>query len=83
MVRFIHITDTHIAADPNFVLYGHKPLDNLRQLVAVINALPYSFDFVLHTGDVADDFSAEAYRRAKRVLDEFARAYLLRGGQPR
>ncbi len=70
MVRFIHITDTHIAAAEDFMSYGHSPLANLQRLVATLNALPYPFDFVLHTGDVTEDGSAAAYRRAKNVLSE-------------
>jgi 3',5'-cyclic-AMP phosphodiesterase len=67
-VRFIHVTDTHIAADPAFENYGHRPLANLAALVDAINALTFPVDFVLHTGDVAQDRSEAAYVAARAVL---------------
>lgn len=67
-VRFLHITDTHISADQSFSAYGHRPYDNLKQLIAIINELPYTVDFILHTGDVVEDGSAAAYQEARRLL---------------
>lgn len=61
MVRFIHITDTHIGAQPGFRLYEREPLRYLRRLVDRINAIPFPIDFVLHTGDVVDDGKEESY----------------------
>ncbi len=68
LVRFIHITDTHIAADPAFTSYGHAPYANLHALVETINALPYTVDFIAHTGDVVEDGSAAAYALAYELL---------------
>jgi len=67
-LRFIHITDTHIAADPAFESHGRSPLPRLEELVRAINALSFPVDFVLHTGDLAEDRSEEAYVLARRVL---------------
>ncbi len=79
-VRFLHISDTHIKVDPAFTLYGHRPYDALKQLVATINALPYAFDFILHTGDVVDDGFPESYTSAKSLLSELhAPIYYLSG----
>ncbi|MBC7782714.1 MAG: metallophosphoesterase [Burkholderiales bacterium] len=61
MLRFIHITDTHIGPTADFELYGHRPLLYLRRLVKLINDLPFEIDFVLHTGDCVDDGSAASY----------------------
>ncbi|MBA3883759.1 MAG: metallophosphoesterase [Chthoniobacterales bacterium] len=68
MVRFLHIPDSHIGSDPTFETCGHNPLRELRELVRVINALPFPFDFVLHTGDVVDESSEISYRFAASVL---------------
>ncbi len=68
MVRFLHISDTHITADPALTLYGHHPASNLRGLVEAINALPYPLDFVLHSGDVTDDGKLDSYQAAKALL---------------
>jgi len=67
-MRFVHISDTHIATDPGFSNYGHRPLESLAGLVDAVNALSFPLDFVLHTGDVAEDGSEEAYRRAAAEL---------------
>ncbi len=67
-VRFLHITDTHISADPNFALYGHRPAAHLRALIDIINDLPFALSFVLHTGDVVNDEKAESYAEAKKLL---------------
>jgi Icc protein len=61
MLRFIHITDTHLGATPHFTLYGKQPLQYLQRLINRINDLPFDVDFVLHTGDCIDDARAESY----------------------
>ncbi len=68
-MRFIHISDTHIGPAPDFSNYGHASLPNLEQTVEVINGLSFQPDFILHTGDVVEDWSEAAYRLAKPVLD--------------
>ncbi len=69
LLRFVHISDTHIFADPGFVHYGHAPFANLNGLVDAINALTFPIDFVLHAGDIVEDRSEASYRVARRVLD--------------
>ena len=67
-MRFVHITDTHIAADPAFASFGQTPRANLVALVDAINALTFPIDFVLHTGDVVEDRSEAAYHAARDIL---------------
>lgn len=67
-MRFIHFSDTHVAADPGFSNYGHRPLACLAALVDAVNALPFPVDFVLHSGDVVEDRSEQAYRLAATEL---------------
>ena len=68
MVHFIHISDTHIAADRTFANYGHRPYNHLERLIELINGLPFKFDFVLHTGDVTEYGEPSDYERAKTLL---------------
>jgi Icc protein len=68
LVRFIHIADTHVARNPEFTNYGHAPFSNLEALVDAINSLQFPIDFVLHTGDVVEDRSEEAYHVARRLF---------------
>ena len=70
MLRFIQITDTHIGPTEDFTLYGKRPLPIFRRVIDEINALPFPIDFVLHTGDVVDDLSADSYELYREAIDE-------------
>lgn len=73
MFRFIHITDTHIGPHRDFELYGIKPYPWLAKLVNEINALPFEYEFILHTGDVVDDGSDASYRLARELLSQLTK----------
>ncbi|MCA9910455.1 MAG: metallophosphoesterase, partial [Anaerolineae bacterium] len=54
LLRFIHLTDTHITADSS---RGHPaqpwpPLAGAQRLIDAVKKLPFTPDFILHTGDV-------------------------------
>ncbi len=70
LLRFVHISDTHISHDP-----AYKPADVPRYptpaaeaLVEQLQHLPFTPDFVLHTGDVAYDPQEPAYELAREIL---------------
>lgn len=65
LLRFVHITDTHISADPDFDSPTYHPSAGARALVKAVNALPFKPDFVMHTGDVAD---ATSYQLAREIF---------------
>jgi Icc protein len=60
-VLVAQLSDTHLLADPNARLWSHN---TTRNLAAVIDALPPRVDVMVITGDVAEDGTHEAYRRA-------------------
>lgn len=69
MLKFIHISDTHIGATPDFTLHGRNTLDHAKKLVRYLNEeLPFEPDFVLHTGDVTNYFEDEAAQLAVETL---------------
>jgi Icc protein len=68
MLHFVHITDTHIGPDKDFILYDVSTLRSVETLVEKINRLPVRPDFVLHTGDIAADASPQAYRLAAEAF---------------
>lgn len=73
LLTFVHISDTHIHADPNykseFVDYPARP--RVEEMIRQINALEVSIDFVLHTGDImTDPERAEDYAVAREVMAE-------------
>jgi len=72
LVRFVHFSDTHISADPN---YSHAeadyiPMYGAKEVVRQINALPFQPDFVVHGGDVVYDPDDTAYVAAREILSE-------------
>lgn len=73
VLRFVHISDTHINQDPAYT-YADKSvplaLNGAKALVEQVNALPFTPDFVLHTGDVAYDPDPAAYEMARSVLGQ-------------
>jgi 3',5'-cyclic-AMP phosphodiesterase len=73
MLRFIHISDTHIHSNLEFTNYGHKPRTNLIKLLSILNDLPFDYDFVLHTGDVIEDRCEISYVETKKIFDNFKR----------
>lgn len=68
MLEVIHISDTHFGPDRFETIRGANTYDRSVALVAAINALPFTPDFIVHTGDVVNDPDPEAYRLAAEVL---------------
>ena len=70
LLSFVHISDTHISADPHYNQDGamHTPLVGAKALVRQLNTLPFPPDFVLHTGEVAYNPDETAYPVAYEVL---------------
>jgi 3',5'-cyclic AMP phosphodiesterase CpdA len=72
LVRFVHFSDTHISADPNYTHAeaDYTPLEGAREVVRQINALPFEPEFVLHSGDVIFDPDDASYEVARELLSE-------------
>lgn len=70
LLRFVHISDTHINPDPAYSAYGLPYTVHVaaRALVRQIQNLPFAPDFVLHTGDVVYDPDPDAYAAARDIL---------------
>lgn len=70
LVTFLHISDTHIHSNSNHTrdFAQYPPNWGARALVETINNLPFSVDFVLHTGDVVYDPVPEMYTTARDIL---------------
>lgn len=85
MLTFLHISDSHISADPNY----HPPWipdavphpnRGVEALLETVRNLPFAIDFILHTGDVCADPLTENYRCALELFNRFDSAiYLLPG----
>jgi len=71
LLRFVHISDTHLSPDPNYTYTDRTiPLSmpGAKALVQQVNNLPFTPDFVMHTGDVAYDPDPAAYQTAREIL---------------
>ncbi len=73
MLTFVHISDTHITFDEGYqkpyALY--PPLAGARRLIEEVNALPFTPDFILHTGDIAYDPFPEVYAGIAELFAQF------------
>ena len=65
---FVHISDSHLGAERDWTACDHVPYRNLERIVAAINALSPQPRFVVHTGDVANHDSEDAYRFAAELF---------------
>ena len=82
VLRFVHISDTHINPDENYIkdYAQYTPIIGARALVDAVNALPFTPDFILHTGDVAYDPDPSVYDAVAEVMRGFnAPVYYLAG----
>ncbi len=85
MLTFLHISDTHISGDaayhpPWIPASVAHPKRGAELLLEAILALPFPFDFILHTGDVCADPHEADYRRARELLLQMpGPVYLLPG----
>lgn len=70
MLRFIHLSDTHIGANSSFSCHGINTYDKFCRLIEYINSLAIPIDFVVHTGDLVGESSQPAYIRALRLLKD-------------
>jgi len=85
VLTFLHISDTHISADPAYhppeipTSLPH-PKQAAERLFAAIDGLPFEFEFILHTGDVCADPIEKDYHCARELLSRLAKpVYLLPG----
>lgn len=65
---FVHISDSHIGPTPGYSNHGHCPLPCAQRLVDIINDLPITPDFVIHSGDVVADPDPVSYTLAAETM---------------
>ncbi|MDF1656402.1 MAG: metallophosphoesterase [Verrucomicrobiales bacterium] len=70
MLEVIHISDTHFGPDRSLDIRGANTCARAEALVKAINELPFEPDFIVHTGDVANDPDISAYTLAQEVLSD-------------
>lgn len=61
MIRFIHLSDTHIGPTNDFILQGVRTFQPFEKILESISSLPFKPDFIIHTGDVVADPDERSY----------------------
>lgn len=72
-VDLLHLTDTHVLADPGERLKGVDTFATLARVVAHAGAGGHGYRAVLVTGDIAGDDSAGAYPRFRQAMAPLGR----------
>ena len=81
-LTFVQITDSHLGPARDYSYFGHFPYRTLARAIDLINAMPQLPDFVVHTGDVSNDCSAESYALAAELLGRLRGPLYLLSGNP-
>ncbi|MGQ9849343.1 MAG: metallophosphoesterase, partial [Aggregatilineaceae bacterium] len=68
LLTFVQLSDSHLGPTRDYSYYGHRPYQTLARAIDLINAMPQPPDFVMHTGDLSNDRSAESYELAAELL---------------
>ena len=79
-IRIVQITDTHLYRDPNGVLSGVPTWKTFRAIVGQIGRQHGDFDYLMLTGDLAEDGELETYLMLREALgDWLARCRIIPG----
>lgn len=72
-MRFVHLTDSHLTY-ANQRIYNIPIREVHLRIVDEINKLNQDIEFVIHTGDISDDGSAESYTTAVEIFSMINRS---------
>ncbi|MDG5817038.1 metallophosphoesterase [Chitinispirillales bacterium ANBcel5] len=67
-VSFIHISDTHLGENKDFILYNQNTYQKTTNLIKAINSFSAPVDFVIHTGDVVNEPTKASYELVKDIF---------------
>lgn len=70
MIRFIHISDTHIGPTKDFTLQGVQTFQPFEQVLKSISSLSFTPDFIMHTGDIAADPDERSYELFNTLVQD-------------
>ncbi|ACA88448.1 3',5'-cyclic-AMP phosphodiesterase [Shewanella woodyi] len=67
-VKIVQVTDPHLFADHDAQLLGVNTAQSLRAVLNTIDAVHYPADFMLASGDISQDYSAESYHNFVKAI---------------
>jgi 3',5'-cyclic-AMP phosphodiesterase len=80
MPRIVQLTDLHLTSSPSRRVWGSDVWRNLRATLACIRATLEPFDFLVLTGDLANQRRPETYQRLRETMQPWAdRLHVLPG----
>ncbi len=69
VVRLVQITDPHLFSDSNETLLGVNTYQSFQAVLTEIQQSNFSFDAVLATGDLVQDYQISAYHRFAQMVE--------------
>lgn len=69
-IRFIHISDTHLGPDKDFIQRGANSHQAFQLFLKTVKELQFRPDFIMHTGDVTADCFEDGYKLMASMLTE-------------
>ena len=72
MLRFVHISDTHLGPSLDTIVCERNTADYFRALIDYLEMLPFTPSFIVHTGDVANDREEEALVLAQQIASKLS-----------
>lgn len=70
-LRFIQVSDTHLFADKNKILLGVPTQKSFEAVLDLMKSVAGKIDFIIHSGDISQDYSEPAYHRLAEMLEPF------------
>ena len=69
-IHFIHISDTHIGSQKDFLQYELNTYDCFDRFLKGINKLNFKPDFIIHTGDIVAEPNEASYKLTQSLADK-------------
>ena len=69
-IRFLHISDTHLGPDKYFIQHKVNTYEAFSQFLKAVKTLPFTPDFIVHTGDITADCYEEGYRLVASMIQD-------------
>lgn len=79
-IRVIQITDMHLMQSPQNTLLGVNTHESFSAVIELLKQSETKTDFILITGDIAQEAHAEAYNRFKKQIEDLGKPYAVLPG---
>jgi len=74
-ISLLHITDTHLFGSPEGTLLEMNTHNSLNHVINIVKQNETEIDFILATGDIAQDASEEAYKSFMNIMGDLGILY--------